>query len=469
MKKNQRKIIFGLAALLSGPGLSTAALAQDQAWDASYNKACTAVQTSLVENMRQITADGLGRVSIAHRGAYSQPLPGTTLYPAENTILAFQYAQCQGFAGVEVDLKMTADSVLILGHDTNFMRFTNYDFNGGNFNPEVGAEIRTFDHGITRPPSGNKSALIANMSWPDIAANTQFVKTYDEKGQKRANAAVTSPSSMKLEDVLVRAKTDPTINKVVWILDIQTHQQFDEVYDIVQRNNLWDRVIFKMWMNAVPLIGDVAGNYYVAIPPQSRGHYVFSVSPINSRMNGGVLETKYYDDDAHFEAWMNNASLMSGAIKAFANGSLSNPYAFDGVELFVTGSGGELNTAITFVQQIVNTYNAPGREWGVIRIADYVRENCSTPGPAGDCTSFPNGDYFGNAQVDPADATKSYVRLYSLPASDLVNRRQYAETREVETEDVRWPGGRLREINSPNQRTTFISSIGTIFEYNGNN
>ncbi|MBV2150080.1 hypothetical protein KRZ98_17700 [Sphingobium sp. AS12] len=463
MSKKRRNIpILFWAALTSSIVVSAPAFAQDVGWNTNYDKTCSRVESSLAKNMRQITDRDTGRVSIAHRGAYSQPLPGTAQYPAENTILAFQYAQCQGFTAVEVDLKITNDGVLILAHDVNLMRFTNYDFNNGQFDPAIGAQIRT-PSGITREYAGNAASTIESLSWPDIVANLHTSKTYDASGAMMQSYPVASPNSIKLETVLIKAKTDPTLSKIVWVLDIQTNDQLNKVLKIISDNNLWDRIIFKVWTEAVPMYDELSGFYRIYIDPIYRkGHWVFSVNPVNTDLVGEELKTKYYDiEDKKVEVGRTYGII--GAIGTFSDGAEINEYDFNGVELFVTGSNSEEDKRIADLQKSIDTFSNPGRKWGVIRIADYTRKNCNTPSPAGNCTQFPDGEYYGNAQIVESDSSKSFVRLYSIPAQDSVVRRNFGEDRQVETEDIRWPSSRRRFINSPQQRTTFISSIQSMF------
>lgn len=460
MSNVRRSLLLVLTSVLTSPFWTpSTANAQDQGWQSQYNNSCTAVRTTLAENMRQIVTLGTGRVSIAHRGAYSQPLPGTDKYPAENTILAMQYAQCQGFAGVEVDLKVTSDRVLILGHDANLMRFTNDDYNGGTFNPETGAQIRNESQQTTRDFSGNQSPVISALPWSSISSAVKFAKTYTNEGKKVQDAAIANSNSMRLEDVLQQAKTDPTMSNLVWVLDIQSHDQYQLAHNIVSRNNLWDRVIFKMWMNAVPMYVSPERDFEVHgddLPGQ--GHFVFAIGAANSRMEGGNLQTQYWNFNGTEAEWGNTNELID-AVGRWIKNICNNASCFaNGFELFTSGARDDEDIQIAALQPRISFYNPGGREWGVIRIADFLRKNCESS-PDG-CTKFPNGEYFGNAPTD--GPTQSYVRFYSLPSADLVRRRTYAESRQVETEDVRYPTVKLRSINSPNERTNFFASTSML-------
>jgi hypothetical protein len=455
--RTTERFAMALAGLALGCLVAWAARAQDIGWSDAYNGACSRVVSNVDINMRQITTHGIGKVSIAHRGVYSQTLPGTTHYPAENTILAFQLAQCQGFPGVEVDLKTTRDGKLILAHDINMMRFTNDDGNGGFFDPAYGAQIR-YESRVTRPASGNMVPAIDAMDWETLSKNLKAVKTYDEKGRRVNDHPVEDPNSLLLEVVLRRAKADPTLDKLIWVLDIQSYEHLTKVVQIVEAQGAWNRVLLKVWMGAVPF-----RTLYSPELPKTSGisHWVFAINPVNSKLLSDRLMTQFYSLGLGEVADTETSVLMSAIEDYFQHEDNNQFHRFDGYELAISGENTPVDVAI---EDLTNSFFYPPyiRDWGVIRLADYVRENCREPSPAGDCRQFPDGEYYGNAQLLNGSHQQTFVRLYSLPPGTSERRRIFAQTRSVETEDIRWPGG-WRSVNSPLQRTTLQVATLTNF------
>lgn len=439
---------------------ASAACAQDIGWKPAFNAACSPVVSNVDINMRQITQEGTGKVSIAHRGVYAQQLPYVHQYPAENTILAFQLAQCQGFAGVEVDLKSTSDDDLILAHDINLMRFTNEDGNDGNFDPIFGARV-TIGHEQLRPYSGNTAPAIATQTASQIEQTFKFVKTYDAIGIKSHNQAIENPASIKLEYVLNLAKTDSTLNKVVWILDIQSYAQLTKVIDIVDRLNVWDRVVLKCWMGAIPVTLNEHGEPELKLPKTNGfAHWVFAISPINSKFVGSELQTETYNAITGSKVFVPTDWILTELNYVFFESGLKNAQ-FDGIELLLSGGLTAKEMALDNAIRNLPTsgfYPAHGgRAWGVIRLPDYDRENCGPHSASGNCTVFPDGEYYGRGErANDSDAT-TIVRFNQVQAKSKLIRRAFATTRSVETEDIRWLGG-WRFINSPLQRTTFFAT-----------
>ncbi len=78
---------------------------------------------------------------IAHRGAsYDYP---------ENTMLAFEKAVAEGADGIETDVHLTADNVLVICHDEKIDRTAN---GSGVIGEMTLAELRAFDFGVKKDP-----------------------------------------------------------------------------------------------------------------------------------------------------------------------------------------------------------------------------------------------------------------------------------------------------------------------------
>ena len=77
-------------------------------------------QSSRVDTLRSLILDG-GKSNyvmiFAHRGDWRNA-------PAENSLLAYQRCIDEGIDGIEIDLQMTRDGVLVVMHDETLDRTT---------------------------------------------------------------------------------------------------------------------------------------------------------------------------------------------------------------------------------------------------------------------------------------------------------------------------------------------------------
>ncbi len=149
--------------------LSGEATAQDNKWTEYFEGACpNETNTSVLGNM-EIIAAASEKVLLPHRGVFSVHVPKVSAqYAAENTIAAFQHAQCLGFRGVEIDLKYTADDVVVLSHETILGRVNSVDDNGGYFNPENFGEVNIDGNRIRNAVSSKNMRRIQDLTWSQI-------------------------------------------------------------------------------------------------------------------------------------------------------------------------------------------------------------------------------------------------------------------------------------------------------------
>ncbi|GEM_PF-3894498 len=444
------------AALAVFAGVAPCA-AQDSGWKSSYGN-CTAVQNTLDQNMKQIMTPGNGRVSIAHRGTYSVPLSTSSVpYLAENTMMAYQYAQCLGYPGVEVDLKLTSDGVPVMAHDVNYMRFSTYDgTTDGSFDPAVGAMIDY--EGTKKRDYVGSAPTIRSLSWSALAKNLSgsSVKTYDWKGQKRSNFKISDPQSYRLDYILNYAANHDDLKNVVFVLDIQNYPTLAASVAVVDRLNAYNRVIFKVWSEAIPgrKYGDTMFMQNPPTPSGYKGQWVYAFNTYNTSTSSGVLQAKYWDVVSGAEQYATVDNILSDIMFIFAEDG-SDSFALGGFELVTTGNDTKDSNVVALRDYLNNMKSQGyhiGRPWGVVRLPDYVKSNCTS-----DCATFPNGNYAGGAWfVDSATEASAYVRLSSIPDAYQTKRQLFWSGRYVEVEDVR--GRYASHLNSPLQRQQFFSA-----------
>ena len=159
---------------------------------------------------------------IAHRGASG--------YAPENTIVAFQTALDQGVDGIELDVRLTKDHVLVVCHDANIRRTSDgkgrvqdmtleelksYDF-GSWFDPEfAGEKIPTLEEALRFLQDEDILLNIEIKNGPRLDEGIEeevvrLVKKYDF----RDNVLITAFNHLSLLEV---HKLDPEL-KIAFIL-----------------------------------------------------------------------------------------------------------------------------------------------------------------------------------------------------------------------------------------------------------
>ncbi|MGK6350313.1 glycerophosphodiester phosphodiesterase [Parapedobacter sp. DT-150] len=126
---------------------------------------------------------------IAHRGGVVDSLT------AENSLSALQKASKEGYWMVEVDLRLTRDSILIIHHDPNFKRYFGVDkavseMDWSEIKELVGNldnKVLTFEEALRRCQEGNLQVMIDNkISGNDtvlFGKVVELIKKYERSEQ----------------------------------------------------------------------------------------------------------------------------------------------------------------------------------------------------------------------------------------------------------------------------------------------
>ncbi|WP_169336747.1 glycerophosphodiester phosphodiesterase family protein [Woodsholea maritima] len=199
------------------------------------------------------------RTLIAHRGLFFKPLPNNE-FAAENTYTAYTWAACQGYAGVEIDLRVTQDGDLIMMHDSSPMRTTTigrHPHFTPSVKPEDLAEFITPGR-INSPYSREEGIGDSNegVTISNILLDNFLSIRMDDFGQFRNAVTYNSPSEILFEGFLAKVQEQGNIDPIkntVLILDIQSYDVYQRAMQIVRDHNAWNRVIFKVWTEAIPV------------------------------------------------------------------------------------------------------------------------------------------------------------------------------------------------------------------------
>ncbi|WP_340678002.1 hypothetical protein, partial [Paraglaciecola sp.] len=462
--------------------------AQDAGWYrydfslVNYLEQCEkATKNSSASNMdRILNATTNDPAVIAHRGEYSSLLPlirrhryGKGLFAAENTLLAFQNAQCSGYPGVEVDLKYTdasgpeknaagqrisdlsSKSELILAHDENLMRFTNFGCENNFFNIEESAEIvdgkikvnGEEKSNVVRPGS-NRCSRIRNMQASKIKSSLKYMHTYNNTGHVmyQRNGELYNPivnyineahsangNSLFLRYVLGKAKNDSTLNRLIWVLDVQNYPTLELALQVVEDLNMWDRVIFKIWIEALP----VKHTYYkdeliLDLSRHPEANYVFGINGLNTKLINGSLMSNVWKRGELLGSEINLPTKdILNLIEQF---SAQEPEHFLGFEFLIDNGKTPTDKAILGLQSSIKSWSNPGKTWGVLRVADYICNSKRFPEP---CLLSKGKNLYGTA---PTDGDASWVRLYTEEQATIDARWQHGLKSAVRTQDIRGKG-----------------------------
>lgn len=389
--------------------LSGEATAQDNKWTEYFEGACpNETNTSVLGNM-EIIAAASEKVLLPHRGVFSVHVPKVSAqYAAENTIAAFQHAQCLGFRGVEIDLKYTADDVVVLSHETILGRVNSVDDNGGYFNPENFGEVNIDGNRIRNAVSSKNMRRIQDLTWSQIRSQYFADKAYTTDGRYLGNVAIGNPESLTLKHILQQAPYSSNhFEKLVLVLDIQNFHTFELVQKVVNETGAWDRVIFKLWSEAVPATprdtdqvddqGVAYSGYELSLNEgiYPKGNYVIAFNQFNSRpcVYFGVwdcsisiedvhhepnpwdiaLNSKYWNTSTHTEAMAESAVLL----REFTEKQNANPQIrIIGAEVLAPDAAGYLRTDLLTFHDSIPSLDARVHLWGVVRKYDYQSNRC---------------------------------------------------------------------------------------------
>ncbi|WP_339722434.1 hypothetical protein [uncultured Paraglaciecola sp.] len=483
-------------------GVAPSIQAQDAGWSkydfssGVYQKRCSkAFGTNATDNLKKIrTATTTNPAIIAHRGVYSKMLPATEhendgkgLFAAENTILAFQHAQCLGYPGVEIDLKYTdaigaekteqgnrvydlsSSSKLILAHDENLMRFTNFGCDNEFFNIEKDAEIQVGNH--TSRYKSKTCPRIRDMQASTIENNLTYMQTYDQNGRVmyKPNGELYNPivnninndasakgNSLFLRYVLNQAKNDKTLDRLIWVLDIQNYPTLALAINVVSELNMWNRVIFKVWTEAlmVNVYNGQTWNSELYIPEYRKANYVFSINSMNTEFTtGNTLNSRVFMDESSSEEPRQEKTFPTYQLVELINSTFIKNHRdrFFGFEVLI--DNGTTPKDIALKQLIPTLENFPtfSRIWGVLRVADYICNGETSPKP---CQLSGGKDLYATGKID---ASNSWVRLYTEKQATIDARWQHGLKSTVRTQDIRGKGD--PEFVSPAKTTAIQSQL----------
>lgn len=152
----------------------------------------------IFRNFDNPTAKDAWIVNVSHRGDY------VTNNNPENSVLAYQSCVDNRIDVIETDLQKTKDGVWVICHDSKIDRTT------------------------------NGSGDIKKMTYEELMQYSL------KEGQGGENAAVTTQKIPTLEEIIEVAR-----GKCLFNLDKLTPEQFQEVYDIFEKENAVDSAMFK--------------------------------------------------------------------------------------------------------------------------------------------------------------------------------------------------------------------------------
>jgi hypothetical protein len=485
------KAFFALLMLVS---VTPFVQAQDAGWveydfsQGAYSKKCgVALKNSAMDNLERIRNASTNEPAvIAHRGVYSKSLPGTEgglyakgLFAAENTILAFQHAQCLGYPGVEVDLKYTdavgpekdeagqrtydlsPKSELILAHDENLMRFTNFGCEDSFFNLTFSSQIVVHEElgtRVVRPPSIT-CPRIRNMEASEIKSKLKYMQTYNEMGHVVYHPGYDSISknyinnsgdadgkSLFLRYALEKAKYDDTLNRLIWVLDIQNYPTLELALQVVKDLNMWDRVIFKIWIEALPLKPNPDGEPPILdLSSHPYANYVFAINGLNTKLINDSLMSNVWQKGDIMGREVNLPTI--GILNLIRDFSKLHSNHFLGFEFLINNGQTQTDKAIAHLQILVNRHWLnPGKTWGVLRVADYICNGNSSLRP---CQLSGGRNLYATA---PTRGDNSWVRLYTEKQLTIDVRWAHGRKSAVQTKDIR------RRFTIPNASLSAIQS-----------
>ncbi|WP_169336746.1 glycerophosphodiester phosphodiesterase [Woodsholea maritima] len=232
--------------------VSPFAQAQGSGWDASWD--CPKRDAITISDswyaIKHSTPDH--PMIIADGGSFYQALPDDS-YAGENTLLALQWARCQGFYAAEVDLRLTADQKVILMRDETLARTTNIDGYNGDFIPEVDAEVLVngqvhHDDHITNP-------LISSLTLSDIRSSLGYSKIYNQDGRFHGFREYGNTDYILLNKVLreLTPSSGNSLEGMILILNIPDFDTYMRAIESVRSTSTWGRVIFKVPFEAIPV------------------------------------------------------------------------------------------------------------------------------------------------------------------------------------------------------------------------
>ena len=445
---NNGKVKGLLAAALSGVALAavSTASAQDVGWQNWFN--CPDELASLNVSMNQLkNARTNGPLGVAHRGVFFKPLPDST-YPAENTILAFQYAQCLGYAAVEVDVKIVdADDPknrVVMSHDSTPDRTTDikpssnwYAMFDGRVQDGVGPSAN-----VLRAGSG-KTKNFGAWRWFDLRNALDYVSSTDDKGRVVANRDVSDPESYRLHYVLQRAKNNsvPKLNKLVYVLDIQTADQFYAAQAAVSAADAWDRVVFKMFAAAFPVDCESAQtcDHGSTINPKAKVILQVNTGQVNES-NGRWYVKLYNEDKGSIEDYPvysypgNNRSLAS----LFDDLDDNLGSYFLGLGISIEGLSTTTNKD-QFLSDLRDDfdYDYDQPTWTPWKWPDLTVtcRNGNDTDPSADCIDFPTTGKF-SATTYKVNGTEGRTLYYRVPDSQWQARENFARESNIRIVDV---------------------------------
>jgi len=239
---------------------------------------------------------------IAHRGLYTHRLPDDA-HAGENTILAFQWAACKGYAGVEIDLRLTQDNKVVMLHDHSLSRTAIIgDSPAPNF--DDGYAVNGV---LTRGQILFYPETIEETNSSEVKKISKF-RTFDRIGRTMGLREISNPNELFF-DYLLSGLSDGTlkgpIERVALILDIQDRHVLEETVKLVAKHNMWDRVIFKIWSKAYPFYKESDGvSYPINITsllsseaPEKNPYVVMALNPdvISTYSRAGFLASNFED------------------------------------------------------------------------------------------------------------------------------------------------------------------------------
>jgi hypothetical protein len=388
------------------------------------------------------TASGRNVVPVAHRGLF---LSNTREKMApENSMRALKNAACRGAWAVEIDLRLLGDGTVILMHDDSPSRTTNADPFKGNFLLQRDGIIKDANNKVLRNRRAGIAASAKNSSYTraSLRAALQFRKLYKASGYYVGNTTFGSVDNIFLDTFLTRVKNDPTLSAQVLVLDIQNFAVFERTYAIVKKLGMFNRVIFKLWSEAIPVVQLSESDpqlYLRAVDNGAalQGSFVLASNAMNTRWNATTKnwEMKFHNagtgrdqffvyEDFPNIAGYGHANTFLGEFRDTAR--KSNSLAIVGYE-FVIGATAASANVDRFLRarrtDLFGQTRVPAEysvTWGVDRGIDLNRTECTT-----DCATFPNARY--GAWTDT---------LYAVPASVRSARNTFGREASVVVSDM---------------------------------
>ncbi len=231
--------------------------------------------------------------TIGHRG-------GSSYYFPENTLVSIEQGYIEGAWAIEIDIRMTKDSILMLMHDAYVERTTN----GKGFIAEMTREqIKTFDAGSWKNPR------FAGTKVPDLEGAIKVAQKYNRK--LYLNMKVYQPELIKKTLIASGADED------IIIIDPDNLTKVDKYHSLMPNTPL-------VYFGAPPTVIDDT-EFYTNLKNKN----VIAVElPVIDIQDTSITWPAEYRDNLH----VNGIDLWIYTINGNALFKLADDFGIDGIE-----------------------------------------------------------------------------------------------------------------------------------------